>query len=322
MIHRLHAKCLISGFLLLLFYHSNAFAQVLHAPPEYSQYTAAADSLLNSGRHEQAITYYQRAFHAFGGRFTQDDRYNYARAFSLSGNADSTIQTLKKLCVPGQYWDYPTLLKDPAFNNVKSHPGFAEAIACMKANKQKYAPNFNYRWRDMLDSLHQRDQAIRRELSAAHKSNADSLTIISIIHRMQAVDSLNVSIIDNLLDKNGLPGYDVVGLRGVSTIILTLLHSPLKIQLKYLPLVRKGVKKKNIQPYELAMLEDKVSVAQNGSQIYGSQLSYDESGKPILVPIKDEANVNKRRAAVGLEPLEQYLKLFGITYIPKQPAGQ
>jgi hypothetical protein len=32
-------------------------------------------------------------------------------------------------------------------------------------------------------------------------------------------------------------------------------------------------------------------------------------------PIQDEANVNKRRASVGLQPLEEYAKFFGINYV-------
>lgn len=32
----------------------------------------------------------------------------------------------------------------------------------------------------------------------------------------------------------------------------------------------------------------------------------------------DEPNVNKRRASVGLQPLEDYAKLFGIEYVLPQ----
>ncbi len=40
-----------------------------------------------------------------------------------------------------------------------------------------------------------------------------------------------------------------------------------------------------------------------------------KTGKNEFFPIEDEANVNKRRAAVGLEPLEEYAKHFGIDYV-------
>ena len=37
--------------------------------------------------------------------------------------------------------------------------------------------------------------------------------------------------------------------------------------------------------------------------------------KHEFFPVKDEINVNKRRAFVGLQPLEEYAKYFGINYI-------
>jgi len=88
------------------------------------------------------------------------------------------------------------------------------------------------------------------------------------------------------------------------------------VQEKYLPVIQKAVKEKKARPDELALLEDRISVARHGYQIYGSQLMMDENGVTRVSPIKDEANVNKRRAAVGLMPLEEYLKLFNINYVP------
>jgi hypothetical protein len=38
-----------------------------------------------------------------------------------------------------------------------------------------------------------------------------------------------------------------------------------------------------------------------------------------LRPIEDEAHVDDRRATVGFEPLAEYLKGFGISWIPKSP---
>lgn len=38
--------------------------------------------------------------------------------------------------------------------------------------------------------------------------------------------------------------------------------------------------------------------------------------KFTYVPIKDEENVDKRRKEMGLIPLKDYLKMFGIDYVP------
>lgn len=50
-------------------------------------------------------------------------------------------------------------------------------------------------------------------------------------------------------------------------------------------------------------------------QIYGSQIITDpKTGKDTMAPIEDFANVDKRRAAVGLQPLEEYVSQWGIVY--------
>jgi hypothetical protein len=66
---------------------------------------------------------------------------------------------------------------------------------------------------------------------------------------------------------------------------------------------------------ELALLEDGVAIRQGRKQIYGSQITRnDQTGKYSISPIEDEPNVNKRRAAVGLVPLEEYAKRWNIDY--------
>ncbi|MEO6540026.1 MAG: DUF6624 domain-containing protein, partial [Ferruginibacter sp.] len=54
---------------------------------------------------------------------------------------------------------------------------------------------------------------------------------------------------------------------------------------------------------------------QGKEQIYGSQVKMNDAGKYEFFPIKDERNVNKRRASVGLQPLEEYAKYFDIEYV-------
>jgi len=48
----------------------------------------------------------------------------------------------------------------------------------------------------------------------------------------------------------------------------------------------------------------------------------EKTGKYEFFPIKDEADVNKRRASVGLEPLEEYAKYFEINYVLPKPKKQ
>ena len=63
-------------------------------------------------------------------------------------------------------------------------------------------------------------------------------------------------------------------------------------------------------------MEDRVLLKHGKKQLYGSQIEYDTlTDKYIVSPIEDEPNVNKRRASVGLGPLEDYVKIWGIEYV-------
>ncbi|GHF54546.1 hypothetical protein HNQ07_003614 [Deinococcus metalli] len=61
----------------------------------------------------------------------------------------------------------------------------------------------------------------------------------------------------------------------------------------------------------LAYLTDRVRLASGQPQVYGTQVSYDDvQGKATPRLLEDPARVNERRAKVGLEPIEEYLKGF------------
>ncbi|PNY81759.1 DUF6624 domain-containing protein [Deinococcus koreensis] len=61
----------------------------------------------------------------------------------------------------------------------------------------------------------------------------------------------------------------------------------------------------------LAYLTDRVRLAQGQPQVYGTQVMYDDvQGKASPRMLDDPAGVNARRANVGLEPIEEYLKGF------------
>lgn len=62
------------------------------------------------------------------------------------------------------------------------------------------------------------------------------------------------------------------------------------------------------RPADLALLEDRILVGEGRKQRYGSQVTAGPDGIPRLAPIDDPENVDSRRKALGLPPLEEYLK--------------
>jgi hypothetical protein len=71
---------------------------------------------------------------------------------------------------------------------------------------------------------------------------------------------------------------------------------------------------------DYALLLDRVLVGEGKPQVYGTQAKRFEAWKgrePVLEPIEDEGNVDKRRAEVGLPPLSEYREMLKQMYFPQ-----
>lgn len=151
-----------------------------------------------------------------------------------------------------------------------------------------------------LDLIRNRDQKTR--------TGADSAAFVHYI------DSTNLVMIESLIAKYGWLGKSFVGGRGNQTCFLVIQHADSATQLKYLPMLQKSVEQGESAAADFALLQDRVLMRQGKKQIYGSQVMFDKLGNNIFYPIEDEKNVNLRRTKVGLQPIEEYAKYFGIDY--------
>jgi uncharacterized protein DUF6624 len=96
-------------------------------------------------------------------------------------------------------------------------------------------------------------------------------------------------------------------------------HSDQKTQEKYLPIIREAVRNGNAKATSLALLEDRVALHQGKKQIYGSQVSWNmKTNTSFVAPLIDPDNVDKRRAAVGLQPLKDYLAALDLIWDVEQ----
>lgn len=128
----------------------------------------------------------------------------------------------------------------------------------------------------------------------------------SIYHKNHDINEVKIR---KLLDTKGWPSIDVIGEQGNHTICNVIQHSHNDVRIQYLPLMRKAVKEKNLNARFLVRAEDRIATEAGQLQIYGGQIKYYPETKSFDVwPIKDPENVDKRRAALGLEPMAEFLK--------------
>lgn len=120
---------------------------------------------------------------------------------------------------------------------------------------------------------------------------------------------INEKKVITILDKYGWPTKDMIGEQGNWTICNVIQHSDNEIRIKYLPMMRKAVKEKKLEPRFLVRAEDRIATERGDLQIYGGQMKYYPETKSFnLWPVFDPINIDKRRAEIGLEPIAEFLK--------------
>ena len=161
----------------------------------------------------------------------------------------------------------------------------------------------------------EQDQAIRNELIRKGIAQPDK----TILARMQAIDRENTERVRAIVRQYGWPSPELVGRDGAEAAFLIVQHAEHDFQKEMLPLVEKAYRSGGLSGQSYALLLDRVLVGEGKPQVYGTQAKRFEEWKgeePALEPIEDEANVDKRRAEVGMSTLAEYRKLLKGLYFP------
>jgi hypothetical protein len=168
----------------------------------------------------------------------------------------------------------------------------------------------------ILDSVVERDQQYRDQFEIVRdKYGHESPEMKKLFWLQSIADSINLVIVENILKHYGWLGADKIGDTGNSTLFIVIQHSGIRVQEKYLPLMRQAVKNHNASGKELALLEDRVALRQGKEQVYGSQVIWDKNTNAYYVlPVRDPETIDSRRAEVGLPPMEEYLKNWNTSW--------
>ena len=161
------------------------------------------------------------------------------------------------------------------------------------------------------------DQRIRNELIKQGIDHPDP----ALLAQMNRIDALNTARLKVIIKQHGWPGPKLIGRDGTDAFFLLAQHADPAFQKKVLPLVQKAYSGGVLTGQNYALFTDRVLVQSGKPQRYGtSARPFDQwNGKePIFNPIEDEANVDKRRADVGLMPLSEYREFLKQLYFPQE----
>jgi hypothetical protein len=115
--------------------------------------------------------------------------------------------------------------------------------------------------------------------------------------------------LEEIFENFGYPGYNLVGEKGSQDFWVMVQHcdSDPAFQSRVLDKLKIEVDNKNANGSCYGLLTDRVRINTGEKQIYGTQVIYNSLGQAYPKSLADSVNVNKRRAEVGLEPIEEYL---------------
>ena len=175
--------------------------------------------------------------------------------------------------------------------------------------------------------------AIREELLAMEKADQDSrlkctnrpadeqLDCFAEISRN--IDQPNAKRLAEIFHLIGFPDTAKVGKEGLSAFMVLLQHVPDDdLRKKSLKPITRAFKNKELPPMAFANFVDRLRVHQGKRQLYGSNFDF-KDGKLVMSPTKNLKKLESRRAAIGLPPLEEYVRELGELYrmavvIPKR----
>lgn len=160
-----------------------------------------------------------------------------------------------------------------------------------------------------LAAMGVRDQKVREKLSSVVSSaGLQSEEFKALAKEMSAVDSGNFAELEKIVGEVGWPSADLVGVEASSAAFLVLQHAPVAQQRKLLPVFKQAVSEGKARAADLALLEDRMLVAEGKKQLYGSQVAAGPDGTPRVAPVEDPQNLDARRKAMGLPPMAEYLE--------------
>jgi hypothetical protein len=279
----------------------------------YDQLIKSADSCYSVKSYEKSTKYFKKAFKI--NPEAKKNFYNAACAASLANDKKNSFKWLT-IAIDNGFDNLNHLKSDTDLDNLHNDKKWIEIIAELQKKTDIIEANYDKPLQKELIDIFKEDQEIRNQyVSAQKKYGYQSKETDSLGKIMAFKDSLNLIKITKILDEKGWVGKEKVGQQANQTLFLVIQHSDLKIQQKYLPMMREAVNKGNASSGSLALLEDRVALREGRKQIFGSQIATNPiTKKPYILPLEDADNVDKRRQEVGLETLADYVKYWDIIW--------
>ena len=278
---------------------------------------------------QQAHAHYlAKDYHASGQTYTEAfamqsgdvaQYYNAACSWALAGDTTRALDYLQQAATLG-YRNAKHLQKDSDLDTLHATAAWPKVVAKVEANLAEFEKDYDHALKDRLERIYLEDQVLRQLYrEAGEKFGKDSEEMDYYWEVIGKQDSLNELAVIDIIEEYGWVGQSLVGGKANMTVWLVIQHADVAVQEKYLPLLQESVAAGQSSGSHLALLEDRILMYNDRPQKYGSQIRTDpETGQQVIHEVMDPEYVDQRRSAVGLGPLADYVKQFGLEWTVPQ----
>jgi len=240
--------------------------------------------------------------------FENVDLHNLAiYHYHLKHNKDTVLNALLEAIAFDPIFECNSVFKPPfSFVEIVGenyHPKRIKEIKCFCDTVESL---FNPALRVVLKNLYKYDQKFRNlSEQSINKEEKNNLRIAQA-----AIDELNFSIIDSIVNKLGYPGRTLAGSDLADVAFFIILHTNnLNVLNRYMPIIEKAILDKQIEKKLYPLFYDRRAMLSGIPQKFGTQLIYNSKKKRMeLYKVKDMSKVNQYRKEYKLSNLASYLK--------------
>jgi len=196
----------------------------------------------------------------------------------------------------------------PGLNALRAEPAWPQMLARAEAIQKQRAAQMDEPLRKELLDREARDQAAQHAAIAAGGGEAFKSTL--------PVAKANADWLKTVIAEKGWPTRSKVGRDGAKAAWLLVQHADQDpgFQAQVLPLIEHAAKADEADRADVALLTDRVLVAQGKPQRYGSQFVQGDDGAMQLRPTEDMPGLDARRSAMGLPSLAEYKAILAESY--------
>jgi len=284
--------------------------------PAYAKAIEKADSARLTKNYSLCLSQYRNAFSISQESYLSLYHASLCAA-QMKDNKGAIVYLQKAIDLD---WEYvcPLAKSEESLAGLRKYKKWGSVRAICDKEEAAYNARINVKLRDELAYIFANDQRYRGKMHEIRKKYGhNSEEAKASVEKQQILDAANLIRIEEIIAEYGYPGVSIVGEKQSKTAFLVIQHADLEVQEKYLAMLTEAADKGELDWGNLAMLIDRIRMRKGEKQLYGSQIKIDsKTGAYSLYPIENPAEVNVRRKKLGLSPIEEYVKYWGLSYAP------